>query len=294
LEIHKKTFVYYNGDGSKEKHQARLRNFLPGGRHFLAAHILDNKKKAESHRLGAENSEDALTWNVFGELHRLGLTHVVYNMLTGENAAAKQVKLFLWGLNIDFADNRADFWECLENTRRSLENGIRRFLTEPDIILLGPKMLILIEAKFTSGNTVSVENEDVADEKPKSRHGLIQRYIENNQLWAPVLCRGDLGETIHSQLLRMIVFACTMAQINNLDWKVVNLVSRTQWNKCGVRKGYDFKDPTNAIPKKVTDHFRFLYWEDFYHAILANEPLAKEIAEYIRKKSANLLRAFDL
>jgi hypothetical protein len=295
LEIRAKTFVYYNGDSHENKRQARLRNFLPGGRRFLASHILDNKNKAESHRLGSENSEDALSWNVFGELYRRALIHLAYNFLTGENIEATQVKLFLWGLNIDLSGDRAEFWPSLEKVRKGLEKGINRFLTEPDIMLLGPNKLVVIEAKFTSGNTVCVEGEDVVSEKPKSRVGLIERYIENNKLWQPVLCRQDVGAKVHSQLLRMIVFASTMAQMNGLDWKVVNLVSRTQWKKGGARcrKGYDFEDPREFIPPKVRGHFQFLSWEELYNAILAKEPCATEIAEYMQKKTANLSRAFD-
>jgi len=59
LEIHKSTFVYYNGEGLEDKKKSRLRNILPFGRDFVAKHILDNPHKAESYRLGSENSEDA-------------------------------------------------------------------------------------------------------------------------------------------------------------------------------------------------------------------------------------------
>ena len=115
------------------------------------------------------------------------------------------------------------------------------------------------------------------------------------RLWQPVLCRQDVGEKVHSQLLRLIVFASTMAQMNDLDWKVVNLVSRTQWKNGGTRwrKGYDFENPREFIPQTVRDHFQFLSWEELYNAILAKEPRATEIAEYMQKKTANLSRAFD-
>jgi len=36
-----------------------------------------------------------------------------------------------------------------------------------------------------------------------------------------------------------------------------------------------------------------LSWEELYKAILAKEPRATEIAEYMQKKTANLSRAFD-
>jgi hypothetical protein len=44
--------------------EARLRNFIVE-REFARSHVLTPGSKAETHRLGHENSEDALAWNVF-------------------------------------------------------------------------------------------------------------------------------------------------------------------------------------------------------------------------------------
>src|ERR1700730_9183360 len=59
ITIHKKTFGYSNP----------LRNILFEADYFNR-NIRDNPNKAETHRLGYENSEDALTWNVFTRLAR--------------------------------------------------------------------------------------------------------------------------------------------------------------------------------------------------------------------------------
>src|SRR5439155_17086288 len=66
------------------------------------------------------------------ELHRCGLIHLAYNFFTGEDVGTGQVKLFLWGLELDFDGNKAKPCECLEEVRKELEKGIKRFLTEPD------------------------------------------------------------------------------------------------------------------------------------------------------------------
>lgn len=191
------------GENDADKSQARLRNFLPGGTQFLAKHILGNKNKAESHRLGSENSEDALSWNVFGELHRRGLIHLAYNYFTGENIEAARVRLFLWGLHIDFVGDKAEPWVCLKEVRDELEKGVNSFLTEPDIMLLGPDRLVVIEAKLTSGNPICVEADDVEGKKPTTRGGLIQRYIAGNKLWQPLLREKDvphaLADEAHSR-----------------------------------------------------------------------------------------------
>ena len=50
----------------------------------------------------------------------------------------------------------------------------------------------------------------------------------------------------------MIVFASTMAQMNDLDWKVVNLVSRTQWKKGALDAEKDtiLKIQESSFPKQ--------------------------------------------
>jgi hypothetical protein len=171
LRIHKTTFRYYNGDNRNEKIQASLRNMLPPLRDFAAKCVLvKNTGKAESARLGFENSEDALTYNIFGWLHRHGHLHHVYKWLTGETVAPNHLQLFLWGLKIDFVAGKIEKpWLPLQKVRERLENGVHHFLTEPDIMLLCPTRLVCIEAKFSSGNPVCIDGKDKDGEKPKSR-----------------------------------------------------------------------------------------------------------------------------
>jgi hypothetical protein len=298
VRIHRNTFVYYNGDDRESRRQSRLRNFLPSLRQFgNASGLLDNKHKAESHRLGAENSEDALTFNIFASFCRGGYLPRVYDWLTGETTTSDQIKLFLWGLEIDLDRNLLIPWQPLLDVRGVLEKGIHRFLTEPDIVLLGPTHLVCIEAKFTSGNPLCIDGVDREHEKPKSRAALIGRYIEKNTVWNPaVLSKLDVGEKVHSQLLRMIVFASTITQRidQGLNWMVVNLVSRTQWETRGLCAGYDFKDPSLAIPAKVSKHFKFCYWEQLFADVFAGIPQLQEVQTYFQKKTANLERAFKI
>src|ERR1043166_5871964 len=61
LRLHSNTFGYWNGPNHLD--EARLRNFQFGRE--LAKPLALHSGKAESHRLGHETSEDALTWNIF-------------------------------------------------------------------------------------------------------------------------------------------------------------------------------------------------------------------------------------
>jgi len=57
IKIHTKTFGYCDP----------LRN-IKFERNYFNQNIRNNPNKCETHRLGYENSEDALTWNVFSRL----------------------------------------------------------------------------------------------------------------------------------------------------------------------------------------------------------------------------------
>lgn len=186
--------------------------------------------------------------------------------------------------------------------RKCLEKGIKAFFTEPDIMILGPNHLVCIEAKFTSGNPIVLKGKpDKEGEKPNSRDGLIERYILGNKLWhRPAITPEELGEKIHSQILRMIVFTSTMAQqpeLEGRDWIVANLVSKTQWDKAKTKlhKDNDFTDPTPSIPASVRNNFRFISWEDnIYEKVLKNDSALVELSSYMKNKTANLQEAFKL
>ena len=79
LRLHTKTFAYWNGPERED--EARLRNFIV--RPELARAIaLGKGMKAESHRLGYEMSEDALSWNVFVSLAEAGKLQAAAEYLT--------------------------------------------------------------------------------------------------------------------------------------------------------------------------------------------------------------------
>lgn len=302
LEIHKSTFIYYNGDNREDKKKASLRNLLPFGRDFASNYIIGNKNKAESGRLGSENSEDALTWNIFGGLLWNNKLHHFYNHLTDTNTSCNQLKLFLWGLEVDFKNQRAVLWETLKKVRKCFERDINSFYTEPDIMILGPTHLVSIEAKFTSGNPIA-ENEkpDKEGKTPNSRKGLIERYVRpiqiDDKLIHPVMKPDEVGEKVHSQLLRMLIFTGAIAQLeDHRNWLVANLISKTQWSKKNNNsRGKDFNDPTSLIPASVRNNFKFISWEDdIYEKVLKNDPDLVELSKYMKNKTANLQKAFEI
>lgn len=298
------TFVYCDQNG-ESKNDARLRNFL-FHKEFVRDYVLDNKTKAETHRLGYENSEDALSWNVFVPLMDVGKLSDAVRWLSGKDITGTP-ELYLWGMKIAWNGNdKACEYPPLLNARKKFENDIRRFPTEPDIMLIIPgKLVMCIEAKFTSGNPVTEEGiHSKPGEKPKNPEGLIGRYMGR---WKAASRYLDLEfiskvEKPHSQIFRNIIFAAWMAEKTGADWHVVNLVSDTQWQLGKSRKqkthGYDFNDPTNAVRSYLHDDFKdnftFRTWEELYRDLVEGDHRLGELRDYFQQKTACLERAFNL
>ena len=214
-----RTFVYYNGPDETSKRNAALRNIL-FERNYFKEHILGNSAKAETHRICHETSEDALTWNVFSRLASGGFLPMLLSTFT-HLSLKNEPELYLWGLKVRLHDSSApSLFPALKSARGIFENGIAKFLTEPDIMLYVPgQLLVLVEAKFTSGNTIASTSatHDVADEKPKSREGILGRYTPTALPRDALLAPSSSGP-FYSQLYRNLVFAIYMA--NKLERKV--------------------------------------------------------------------------
>jgi hypothetical protein len=305
IRIHKNspTFVYFNGDREEDYIKARLRNFI-FHKQYVEKHIFQSPAKAEKWRLGYENSEDAVSWNVFvGIMRAEALSHAM-SWLAGRKIDGEP-ELYLWGSHIDLDSNSHDFYPPLCQARKSIEPDIRRFWTEPDVMLIVPeKFVMCIEVKFTSGNKLAqVEKEkESAGQKPKSVKGIIERYFTQNTFWkdrSKYIQPKDINHNkFHGQLFRNIVFASGMAEKFDGDWQVVNLVSSTQWNKRASTMDTDYENPSDVVRCYLMDQYKqrftFQTWEElFAHVIKGNDSL-QDVAEYMKGKSAFFNQAFAL
>jgi hypothetical protein len=294
IRLHSNTFVYWNGPERNDV--ARLRNFAFAP-DLARAIALPKGKKVESHRLGYEMSEDALSWNVFVGLAMARKLREAAQYLAGRSLSAEP-KLYLWGRLIHETASDQRVYEPLHRVRAQLEPDICPFVTEPDIMLIAEgEMLICIEAKFGSGNTLSHGGALKQGEKPTSVPGLLERYLGKNtsDRTRAVVRREHLRTTVRSQLLRNVVFASEMA--GDVPWHVVNLVSSTQANvKSDSRKSYE--DPTQEISEylhaEAKHCFTYRSWEALHASVINGVPELALTDKYLRSKSAHYRRAFTL
>jgi hypothetical protein len=296
IRLHPKTFVY--GNGLDHKTDAVLRNFIVR-KDLLESIVLVPGAKAESYRLGSEMSEDALTWNIFVRLAETKGLRAAAEHLTGRTLSTEP-DLYLWGQRIDVSSVMRGVYVPLNNVRDRLEKTIRGFRTEPDIMfVVEGEMVICIEAKFGSGNTLAhgISEEDKDGQKPTSRVGLLTRYLGGNTspLTRALIQQDQIGSVFHSQLFRNIVFAAEMAA--SVPWHVVNLVSSTQ---CSAQKKgpHSFEDPTSTVQAylRPAQHkcFTWRTWEKLYALLIQDKPELTELALYMRGKSAHYRPAFKL
>jgi hypothetical protein len=295
IRLHSNTFVYWNGIDHQD--EARLRNFRV--RADLAREIaLGSGQKAESHRLGYEMSEDALSWNVFVSLAEARKLRHAVRFLTGRSVD-EEPDLYLWGKLIDVRGGKRMRFGPLDAVRARLERDIERFKTEPDVMLvLDRQLLVCIEAKFSSGNPIAHEGrgEEGQKQKPVDRAGLLKRYFDQaTAATKRIIDRDAIGEVFHSQLFRNVVFASEMA--NGSDWHVVNLVSKTQWKDENDSKGYSFADPEPYVRSYLHENhrqcFRYKTWEELHRTLVKDDPDLGPLHTYLCSKSAHYRRAFD-
>ncbi len=167
--------------------------------------------KRES-RIARDNSEDALTWNVFRFLEKQNL---LANYLSSfSNIEERNIEVVYWS----YSQSELTAWSNLVQARKEFERNPAKG-SEPDIIIKSDKSLFVIEAKFNaSNNTV-----------PSSKDPLVkEKYVNGGHGWYQNILKSDF-ETIavidkKYELLRFWLLGSWMAHQQDLNFFLINLV----------------------------------------------------------------------
>jgi len=269
------------------------------GDYYVENFMKKSGNKLEAGRLCNENSEDAVSYNVFTELLSKETLHKLVRHITGKNIKG-DVELYLWGGKIDLKKGTFVQYKPLLEVRNQLESDIKFFGTEPDIMLVIPKKVVIcIEAKFGSKNPIAKEQKHKPDEKPKGRAKLIERYCKKNKIIDTnnIFDFRKMPRLFYEQLFRNIVFAASMAKMEDeAVWYVVNLRNQHVMNlKQGKPESMPIMRNIRSILKpKYKKRFTHLTWEDIYDvAIKGNYELA-DLTWYLKNKSLSCGRAFNV
>ena len=299
LRIHKNGFVYYNGPSSDDLKIATTRNLAFHDDYYIA-NFFKKGNKMESGRLCYESSEDAVSYNVFTKLlsNQLALRHLLSHIT--KQPINSDVELYLWGGKIDLKQNKFSPYKPLMQVREHLESDIRRFGTEPDIMLVVPKQIVVcIEAKFGSKNPVAKDKESIAGEKPKRVSALIERYCTKNRIvdMGSIFSFDKIPHPFYEQIFRNIIFAASMAKLEGApQWHVVNLRNQHLMN---LRRGQPESRPIkrsviSLLSKNYKNCFHHITWEDIYNIAVKNNPDLSDLSWYLKTKSLDCSRAFNI
>ena len=261
-----------------------MRNIIAAPRLF-ASRLLGHPFKVDTTKLGFENSEDALTWNVFRSLQEAGRLRDVARLATGLDLT-DEPRLYLWGLSL--SDDRLDPWPLLVEARRRFESAlpVERPPTEPDIALHLPgRYLLLIEAKFMSANPF-YEDGPRRDAESLTKAELLDIY-HDPKLRILDRERARAADRVYYQLWRNTVFAEWMAGRSGDGEK--------SYHANLTREGGEL-DSCRAFHSLLRPDFegRFGHptWEQLYHEVVVGQPGLKTLRRYLENKTAGLRPAF--
>jgi len=251
-------------------------------RELFARNILHHPFKFESHRMGYERSEDAVTWNVFRSLFEQQTLAMIAARLIGEQHA-EEPELYLWGISMTTFRP----WPLLIEARQEFESHlpVKRPYTEPDIALHLPgRYLLLIEAKLTSPNTF-YERGPRKDDRSLTFHELLNIYqFRGMKIADPRSARE--AKRLPYQLWRNMVFAEWMAKADCSTTKAfhVNLVRHIA--EYSIESEF-----RRSLCAGVADRFRRATWETI-HSRIAHQPSLYQLREYLCQKTVGLQKAF--
>ncbi len=243
----------------------------------LLARIMEAKRES---RMARDNSEDAVSWNVFRFLEKNNLIEDLLSSITGTPIKSSDVTYWSYSQKEDTS------WSELNKARREFGEEINKS-SEPDIIITTDKALFFIEAKLTASNETRPGNES----NPK-------KYETGGDNWFSKVLKSPYKTVAIDEkkyeLLRFWLLGTWMAQQQDLDFYLINLVlSEREPDIEAVFKGH--------INESQRRRFMRVTWERIYQYI-AGSSLATEKDIMVRffknktigYKNGTLERAFSI
>jgi hypothetical protein len=239
------------------------------------------KKVKRESRMARENSEDAVTWNVFRYLEKNELVKTVFDCLLDDFIESPEI--IYWS----YSQKENDGWSVLNRARDEFGEQQLNRSSEPDIIIYSKNVLFFIEAKLAANN-----------ETVPSDPSNLKKYTSGTGGWFDKVFRSDFKsiavEARKYELLRFWLIGTWMADQLGLRFYLLNLV----------RDGFE-KDIEGVFGEYINRdrnrNFRRITWEGIYKAIkgVARPTEATELMlEYFRNKTlgydsnGSLRRAF--
>lgn len=243
--------------------------------------LRDIKGKKRESRMARDNSEDALTWNVWRYLESAGLADGFLSRHHGTPVTDSELVYWSWSQR-EHSDK-----DLLNRARLEFGETVKRG-SEPDLIVMTDKVLFFIEAKLGASN-------DTIPSKG-SRGDL---YCSGVDGWYDKVFTSDFDTIAREhkkyELLRFWLLGSWMAKVTGVNFHLVNLVPADSEGDIEER----FKP---FIVEDATRRFSRLTWEEIYRFIKTEVPddldgRRKTVLDYMENKTVGyrngvLKRAF--
>jgi len=244
------------------------------------------KSVKRENRISWDNSEDAVSWNVFRFLEKNNMIHEFLRLIN--SLTFNSPEIIYWGYNQKEHIPKNYGWSRLNEARKEFGETIRRG-SEPDIIIETNDSLCFIEAKLTSNNETKPSNKSVKI-----------NYLNGGDKWFSEVFRSSY-ETVaitekKYELMRFWLLGTWMAKQQGLNFYLVNLVL----SEC--EKDIELRFRWNIRENEKKKFFR-ITWEDIFRQILSRNSSGRDkdlVLDYFRNKTlgydknGNLRKAFSL
>ena len=205
-------------------------------------------------RLGSKNSEDAKSWNLFRSLQLESRMHSYYSSIGIKDELEN---VLFWGLHC----NTAEFDKTLKSTLDIIEppNLWHIQQTEPDVIIMGKKIVIFNESKLGRANA----NIDAWNRKApfSKKHDL---YRKNARPYFKKCFIDDFSVEgrRYYQLMRNYIVGTHFAERVKKEFHLVALVSADNKAKNNLSHEQEFKNFCGSLKDGKNCHL--LVWNQFY------------------------------
>ena len=247
---------------------------------FLDKIIVAKRVKAQLHH---DNSEDAVTWNVFRFLER---TKLLSGFLEGlHNSPAKSPEVIYWS----YSQSQQKVWNELEKARKEFGESPQRS-SEPDLVVKSDDVLFFTEAKLTAPNKIDFNKNHTAKDKAER----IKRYSKGDYFLKQSV--ENIMDAGYYQLMRFWLIGACIAHNKNLNFCLLNLVRKDEEKDIESEFGKYIKQNEKMELMRVT-------WEDIYKYISNTGQLGEDkdkMFGYFRNKTigydrnGRLQRAFSI
>lgn len=269
------------------EYENRLENILwtsPEDQNLLFNGIFSVKRETE--RIARDNSEDAVTWNVFRYLEKRNLLAGFLSNLVGGNVGCCEV--IYWSYCQTQPNKHC--WDPLQQVREEFELNPAKG-SEPDLIIKTKKALFFIEAKLNASNNTTPSSTDPAVKR---------KYETGGQGWYNQVFQSPFEQIAVAdrkyELLRFWLLGSKIADRLHAKFYLVNLVPQEKETTIEPMFKKHIKENTERLFLRTT-------WEDIYRYVRKTGVTSEDketLLRYFSEKTVgynqdlNLQRAFDI